>query len=77
MGDVQDDGISDGNTWYLVQSKHGSAFAGSSTILIEGQKVIETLRGNRERLSSLGSEVSNRVRNFIDNAGANDRLKLV
>lgn len=77
LGDIQDDGISDGNTWYLVQSKHGSAFAGSSTVLIEGQKVIETLRGKRERLSSLGTEVSNRIKNFIDNAGENDRLKLV
>jgi hypothetical protein len=77
MGDIQDDGVSDGNTWYLVQSKHGSAFAGSATILIEGQKVIENLRGNRDNLSSLGSTVSNRIRNFIVNAGANDKLKLV
>jgi len=77
MGDIGEDGNSEGNTWYLVQSKHGSAFAGSSTILTEGQKVIETLRGNRERLSSLGDEVSNRVRNFINNAGGNDKLKLV
>ena len=77
MGDTQEDGVSDGNTWYLVQSKHGSAFAGSATILIEGQKVIENLRGNRDNLSSLGSSISNRIRNFIDNAGQNDKLKLV
>jgi len=77
MGDTMEDGNSDGNAWYLVQSKHGSAFAGSSTILIEGQKVIETLRGNREKLSSLGTDVSNRIRNFIMNAGPNDKLKLV
>ncbi len=77
LGDTMEDGNSEGNTWYLVQSKHGSAFAGSSTVLIEGQKVIDTLRGNREYLSSLGTEVSNRIRNFIKDAGANDKLKLV
>ena len=77
IGDTMEDGSSGGNTWYLVQSKHGSAFAGSATILVEGQKVIETLRGNRDNLSSLGSEVSNRIRNFIINAGENDKLKLI
>lgn len=77
MGDNADDGTSDGNTWYLVQSKHGSAFTGSDTILIEGQKIIETLRGNRENLSSLGATVSNRIRNFIDSHGPNDKLKLI
>ena len=77
LGDTAEDGSSEGNTWYLVQSKHGSAFAGVTTILIEGQKVIETLRGNRARLSSLGEAVSNRIRNFITEAGPNDKLKLI
>ena len=77
LGDILEDGTQEGNTWYLVQSKHGSAFAGSSTILVEGQKVIDTLRGNRLRLSSLGESVSNRIKNFISNAGVNDKLKLV
>ena len=52
LGDTMEDGNSEGNTWYLVQSKHGSAFAGSSTVVIEGQKVIDTLRGTRQYLSS-------------------------
>lgn len=77
MGDTMEDGNNEGNTWYLVQSKHGSAFTGVSTILTEGQKVIETLRGNRDNLSSLGREVSNRIRNFITSPGPNDKLKLV
>lgn len=77
LGDTADDGTSEGNTWYLVQSKHGSAFTGSDTILIEGQKVIDTLRGNRDNLSSLGQGVSNRVRNFISSHGSNDKLKLI
>jgi hypothetical protein len=77
MGDVLEDGTHEGNTWYLVQSKHGSAFVGTSTILVEGQKVIDNLRGFRPNLSSLGTEVSNRIKNFITNAGPNDKLKLV
>jgi len=77
LGDMLEDGNHEGNTWYLVQSKHGSAFSGSSTILIEGQKVLDNLRGNRPNLSSIGEEVSNRIRNFITNKGPNDKLKLV
>jgi len=42
-----------GHTWYLVQSKFGSAFQGKSTLLTEGQKLIETLDGRRQNLSSL------------------------
>jgi hypothetical protein len=39
-----------GHTWYLVQSKYGSAFAGVDTLLREGQKVIDTLDGKRQHL---------------------------
>ena len=77
LGDISDDGTSEGNSWYLVQSKHGSAFSGTSTILTEGQKVIDTLRGTRGRLSSLGEDVSNRIQNFIKDAGPADKLTLV
>jgi len=77
LGETLDDGSQEGNTWYLVQSKHGSAFSGSSTILIEGKKVIENLRGNNQRLSSLGEAVSNRIQNFIRDRGPNDKLTLV
>ncbi|MFN8305107.1 MAG: AIPR family protein [Saprospiraceae bacterium] len=76
-GDIQEDGTNEGNTWYLVQSKHGSAFRSSSTILVEGEKVIETLRGNRVKLSSLAEGLSEKIRNFIQSKGENDRLKLV
>jgi hypothetical protein len=77
LGEILDDGTQAGNTWYLVQSKHGSAFSGSSTILIEGQKVIENLRGNNRKLSSLGEAVSARIQNFIHDRGPNDRLTVV
>lgn len=40
------DGVSEeGDTWYIVQSKYGTAFGGYNTIAGEGQKVIDTLNG--------------------------------
>ena len=35
--------VESGHTWYLVQSKYGTAFSGVGTLLAEGQKVIDTL----------------------------------
>lgn len=69
-------GIS-GHTWYLVQSKYGSAFAGPHTLLVEGQKVIDTLDGKRERLNSLAEGVMERLSNFKRGAGPSDRIVLV
>ncbi|TWC81426.1 AIPR protein [Rhizobium sp. SJZ105] len=66
-----------GHTWYLVQSKYGSAFAGPQTLLIEGQKVIDTLDGKRERLNSLAEGLLERLSNFKRGAGAADRIVLV
>ena len=73
---TDDTGIS-GHTWYLVQSKYGSAFAGTSTLLIEGQKVIETLDGRRARLNSLAEGLLERLTNFRNGAGAGDKIILV
>lgn len=66
-----------GHAWYLVQSKYGSAFAGIGTLLIEGQKVIETLDGRRQRLNSLAEGLLERLANFRNAAGPSDRLVLV
>ncbi len=35
----------EGDTWYLIQSKYGTAFQGTETILNEGRKVMATLAG--------------------------------
>lgn len=68
----------DGDTWYLVQSKYGSAFRGASTIFDEGRKVIETLAGRTPRLSSLAENLLTRLRTFLARADrARDRLVLV
>ena len=55
--DSKEDNTNDGDTWYLVQSKHGSAFAGTKTLLVEAQKIIDTIYGKNKRLYSLTSEL--------------------
>ena len=66
-----------GHSWYLVQSKYGSAFAGVGTLLAEGQKVIDTLDGRRSKLNSLAEGTLERLNNFRNGAGPSDRLILV
>jgi hypothetical protein len=72
-----DDAAISGHTWYLIQSKYGAAFAGASTLLVEGQKVIETLDGKRNRLNSLAEGVLERLTNFRKQAGASDKIILL
>lgn len=66
-----------GDTWYLVQSKYGSAFAGVSTLLEEGQKVIDTLDGKRKKLSSLTQDLMEKLAIFRRQASEMDRIVLV
>ncbi len=66
-----------GHSWYLVQSKYGSAFAGVGTLLAEGQKVIDTLDGKRGKLNSLSEGLLERLSNFRNGAGPSDRIVLV
>lgn len=78
-GEVNDenDGSADGHTWYLVQSKYGGAFQGTSTLLEESQKVIDTLDGRRDRLSSLAEGLQERLKTFRRQASDRDRMTLV
>lgn len=66
-----------GHTWYLVQSKYGAAFSGANTLLVEGQKVIDTLDGKRLRLNSLAEGLLERLRNFRNSASTSDKIILV
>lgn len=66
-----------GHVWYLVQSKYGSAFAGRTTMLVEGQKVIETLDGRRSNLNSLAQGLIERLGIFRSNASSADKIVLV
>jgi hypothetical protein len=45
--------------------------------LIRSSKVIRDVEGKREKLSSLSTELVDRLRNFINNSGAKDRLEYV
>jgi hypothetical protein len=76
-GPVNADEEPEGDTWYLVQSKYGSAFAGTGTLLAEGQKLIETLDAKRANLSSLVSGMVEKQTNFRTSATERDQIRLV
>jgi len=76
-GSSDDDGAPSGDTWYLVQSKYGSAFAGDATLVAEGLKVIDTLDGKRHNLSSLAEGLFEKLQNFRASAGESDRVVLL
>ena len=67
------------DTWYLVQSKYGSGFQGTTTLIQDGRKVIDTLDAGRQRLSQIAGGVTERVGQFLRKAdpGGGDRLLLV
>lgn len=72
-----DEDAASGDVWYLVQSKYGSAFAGTDTLLAEAQKVIDTLDGRRSNLSSLATGLLERITNFRNGASASDQIVLI
>lgn len=72
--DTLDDNSKKGDTWYVVQSKHGKSYRGTSTLFQESLKFFETLSGSRKRLSSLSESVVERLKNFLSQASENDKL---
>ncbi len=75
--DFEPDNADQGDTWYLVQSKYGSAFRGNETLLNEGQKVIDTLDGRRRQLNSLAEGLLERLLQFRRQASDRDKIVLV
>ena len=73
----QDSSSDEGDTWYLIQSKYGSAFQGEDTIIDEGRKVIETLAGENPRLSENVSQLVARLNVFRQQSSERDRIVLV
>ena len=72
----------EGDTWYIVQSKYGTAFRGYDTIRVEGYKVLDTLTGrNDDRLSSSSRQVVEKIKLFRrqdrSKTSKSDRLVLV
>ncbi len=73
----QDEQSDEGDTWYLIQSKYGTAFQGQETIISEGRKVIRTVAGENDRLSEHSKQLQGRLATFINQATERDRLILV
>ncbi len=73
----QDEQSDEGDTWYLIQSKYGTAFQGQETIISEGRKIITTLAGENARLSERTSQLVGRLNTFREQASERDRLILV
>lgn len=76
-GDDAEENSNGGDIWYLVQSKYGSAFAGTKTLLEEAQKLIDTVDGKRSNLSSLAAGLLERLQTFRAQASENDKMVLV
>lgn len=73
----RDDNSEEGDIWYLVQSKYGTSFAGTSTILEEGNKVIRTLQGQNQNLSDDSLQLLTKLDIFRQDASDADRIVLV
>ena len=76
-GGEQDSQAAEGDTWYLVQSKYGTAFQGAETIVNEGHKVIATLAGENIHLSEHVGQLLGRLNTFMRQASDRDRVILV
>lgn len=76
-GASDDESAPVGDTWYLVQSKYGAAFAGEATLFTEALKVIDTLSGQRKQLNSISDALRERLQNFHGGASEYDRMVLV
>ena len=78
IDDSEQEGQSvEGDTWYLIQSKYGTAFQGPETIIDEGRKVIATLSKDNNRLSENVSQLMGRLDTFRKQASERDRIVLV
>ena len=66
----------EGDTWYLIQSKYGTSFQGTETIVNEGRKVIDTLSGENTRLSESVSQLMERLDTFRKQVSERDRIIL-
>lgn len=67
----------EGDTWYIIQSKYGTAFRGYDTIRTEGNKVLDTLTGQNVQLSSDSRDLRDKIDMFRNRASVADRLVLV
>ena len=67
----------EGDTWYIVQSKYGTSFTGRDTILKEGHKILRTLEGSSQNLSDVSRKLLEKLNQFRQQASDADRIMLV
>ena len=77
LGTNADTETLEGDTWYVVQSKYGTSFTGTHTIIEEGSKVIKTLQGKTEHLSEISTQLLQKLEVFRSQASDEDRIVLV
>ena len=75
--DAADDNAEEGDTWYIVQSKYGTSFTGYATIATEGAKILSTLQGFNQDLSSDSEQILDKLNAFRSQASDSDRIVLV
>lgn len=73
----REENAEEGDTWYLIQSKYGTAFAGASTIWKEGKKVIDTLQEQNQNLSEDGRLLIEKIKQFRKRSSNSDQIVLV
>lgn len=66
-----------GDVWYLVQSKYGTSFQGTETIVQDGIKAIRTIAGENNRISENTQNLVSALKHFIDRASEHDRIIFV
>ena len=76
-GDKFEENANDGDTWYLIQSKFGSAYQGEKTLIEETQKIINSIEGLNPKLSNLSEDLIIRLNNFRSSAKEEDKMILV
>lgn len=64
-------------TWYIVQSKYGSSYQGSDTLMIEAGKIFNTLNGINEHLSDRVKNLVEAFNIFKQTLGEEDKIVLV
>ena len=73
----QESQSTEGHTWYLIQSKYGTAFQGPETIIADGRKVINSLAGDNVHLAEQVAQLVRRLNIFLQQASDLDRMTLV
>lgn len=73
----QDGNPSEGDTWYIVQSKYGSAFSGANTIRAEGDKILATLEGENPDVNDEIKQLLQKLTFLLERESPNDRIVLV